>query len=84
MPAADDGTGVTALADLAGLAGLTWRKASFSNPSGNCVELARLADGRIAVRHSRRPGGQVLVYERTEMEAFLLGAKAAEFDGMLA
>lgn len=65
------------------LEGALWQKATFSNPSGNCVELAKLADGRIAVRNSRHPGGPALVYERAELDAFLQGAKAGEFDGML-
>jgi len=34
--------------------GATWRKSSYSNPYGNCVELAELADGRVAVRNSRQ------------------------------
>jgi hypothetical protein len=65
------------------LEGALWQKATFSNPSGNCVELAKLADGRIAVRNSRHPAGPALVYERAELDAFLHGAKAGEFDGML-
>jgi hypothetical protein len=77
MTSAENGT-------VAALAGASWRKASFSNPSGNCVELARTTDGRVAVRNSRHPGGAIMIYERTEMEAFLLGAKAGEFDGLLA
>ena len=35
----------------------TWRKSTVSNPSGNCVELAVLADGGVAVRNSRFPDG---------------------------
>jgi hypothetical protein len=65
------------------LPGATWQKSSYSNPSGNCVELARLPGGKIAVRNSRHPCGPALVYERAEIDAFLLAAKAGEFDGML-
>jgi hypothetical protein len=65
------------------LEGAVWQKASYSNPTGNCVELTKLADGRIAVRNSRHPAGPALVYERAELDAFLRGAKAGEFDGML-
>jgi hypothetical protein len=71
--------GITATA----LHGVSWQKASFSNPSGNCVELGKLADGRIAVRNSRHPSGPALVYEPAEIDAFLQGAKAGEFDGLL-
>ena len=65
------------------LEGAVWQKATYSNPTGNCVELAMLADGRIAVRNSRHPAGPALVYERAELDAFLRGAKAGAFDGML-
>src|ERR1700741_3253225 len=42
--------------------GVAWRKSSYSNPSGDCVETARLPSGRVAVRDSTRPGGPVLVF----------------------
>ncbi|MGH3899677.1 MAG: DUF397 domain-containing protein [Pseudonocardiaceae bacterium] len=60
--------------------GVVWQKSRYSNPCGSCVEVARLGDGRIAVRNSRHPGGPVLVYPRAEMAAFLHGAKVGEFD----
>ncbi len=61
------------------LTGVVWRKSRYSNPSGNCVELAELADGRIAVRNSRYPGGLALIYPRAEMAAFIHGTKQGEF-----
>ena len=65
----------------ADLSTLTWRKSRRSGASGNCVELAVLPDGAgVAVRNSRQPDGPVLVYTRSEMQAFLLGAKDGEFD----
>lgn len=64
------------------LLGVSWRKSRYSNPCGSCVELAQLADGRIAVRHSRYPGGPALIYSRAEMIAFLHGVKVGEFDDM--
>lgn len=60
--------------------GVIWRKSRHSNPSGNCVEVAELADGRIAVRNSRYPSGPALIYSRAEMAAFVEGAKLSEFD----
>ena len=62
---------------------LTWRKSRFSNPSGNCVELAELSDGGVVVRHSHHPKGPALVYTRAEMSAFIRGAKSGEFDDLL-
>jgi hypothetical protein len=61
---------------------VTWRKSRWSNPSGNCVEVAALPDGGVAVRNSRHPSGPALVYTRAEMSAFLAGAKGGEFDDL--
>jgi len=59
-----------------------WRKSRASNPSGNCVELAALADGAVAVRNSRFPEGPALVYTRAEIAAFLSGVRNGEFDDL--
>lgn len=61
---------------------LAWRKSSASNPTGNCVELAATADGGVAMRNSRHPGGPTLVYTRAEIAAFLDGVRAGEFDDL--
>ena len=68
-------------ATLLGL--LTWRKSAASNPNGDCVELAPLPAGGVAVRHSRAPAGTALIYTRAEIVAFLQGAKAGEFDDLV-
>lgn len=65
------------------LAGVSWQKSSASNPSGNCVELAKLPEGAIAVRNSRDPSGPALVYTRAEIVAFLRGAKDGDFDNLI-
>jgi uncharacterized protein DUF397 len=61
---------------------VTWRKSTASNPNGDCVELADLPAGDVAVRNSRDPRGPALIYTRAEIAAFLAGAKAGEFDDL--
>jgi hypothetical protein len=61
---------------------VSWRKSRWSNPSGNCVEVAALPDGAVAVRNSRHPSGPALVYTRAEISAFLAGVKGGEFDDL--
>ena len=65
------------------LAGASWIKSSESGPEGNCVEIARLGSGEVAVRNSRHPEGPALVYTRSEIAAFVLGAKKGEFDSLI-
>ncbi len=72
-------TGVSA--DL--LVGANWRKSRHSGYNGNCVEVAALVDGAVAVRNSRDPHGPALVYTRAEIAAFLAGVKDGEFDDVL-
>lgn len=73
---------VTNGVSAARLGGVQWRKSRASNPSGNCVEVAELADGGVAVRNSRDPEGPALVYTRAEIAAFLTGVRNGEFDDL--
>lgn len=64
------------------LSGAAWRKSSFSNGGGQCVEVARLDDGTTAMRHSKRPNAGILFFTSDEVLAFLQGCKAGEFDDL--
>jgi hypothetical protein len=61
--------------------GVQWVKSRRSNQSGNCVEVAQLPNGDVAVRNSRFPEGPALIYTRAEITAFVEGAKDGDFDG---
>ncbi|MFJ9179183.1 DUF397 domain-containing protein [Streptomyces sp. NPDC102360] len=66
------------------LRGVRWVKSRHSAAVGNCVEMAELVDGSIAVRNSRDPEGPALIYTRAEVVAFLAGAKEGDFDALVA
>ncbi|WP_330177067.1 DUF397 domain-containing protein [Streptomyces sp. NBC_01498] len=57
-----------------------WVKSERSTANGQCVELASLPGGRVAMRNSTDPDGPALVFEAFEMAAFLDGARKGEFD----
>ena len=59
-----------------------WRISSFSGNNGTCVQLAVLSDGRVAVRNSTHPDNGTILVTRTEMNAWLRGVKAGEFDDL--
>lgn len=64
------------------LATAAWRTSSFSGDQGSCVETALLPDGRIAVRNSNHPRADVVFFTRAEMDAWIKGCKAGEFDDL--
>jgi len=57
-----------------------WRKSVRSSGGNNCVEVAFLSRGRVAVRDSKHPSGPNLLFSPGEWEAFIGGAKDGEFD----
>jgi hypothetical protein len=65
------------------LPGTTWRKSSFSNSQGDCVEFARLQEGMVAVRNSRHPAGPALICTQAEIAAFIRSAREGDFDDLL-
>jgi hypothetical protein len=63
--------------------GVRWVKSQHSNAEGNCVEVAALAGGGVAMRNSRDPHGPALIYTSAEVADFLTAAKEGEFDDLL-
>jgi hypothetical protein len=69
------------------LGDVQWRSAGGAEGTGaegTGVEMARLADGQIAVRNSADPSGPALIYTRAEIEALIGGAQDGDFDALLA
>ena len=63
---------------------LTWvRSPRSSSGQPECVEVARLPDGGVAIRNSREPDAPPLVYTPSEWEAFVAGIKDGSFDGII-
>jgi hypothetical protein len=64
----------------------TWRKSSFSGGGGtgggDCVEMALLPDGVVALRNSKHPDAGVVLFTRSEITAWVNGCKAGEFDDL--
>jgi hypothetical protein len=69
------------MASVADLTNAQWSKSSFSMGNGNCVEVALLPSGEIALRDTKDgDSGPVLMFTASEWRAFLSGAKDGEFD----
>lgn len=58
---------------------LPWRRSSYSE-SGNCVEVALLADGNLVIRDSKDRTVLVLRFAPGKWGTFLCRVKGGEFD----
>ncbi|MGH8931872.1 MAG: DUF397 domain-containing protein [Egibacteraceae bacterium] len=67
----------------AALSQAKWQKSRLSKSNGNCVEMATLPTGQVAVRNSRHPAGPALIYTRAEIAALIQGAKDGDFDNLV-
>ncbi|WP_037906391.1 DUF397 domain-containing protein [Actinacidiphila yeochonensis] len=62
------------------LAGALWHKSSYSGAVDNCVEHARLADGRQAVRDTKDRESGALVFDADSWQYFLTAVREGTFD----
>jgi hypothetical protein len=57
-----------------------WQKSTYSMGSGQCVEMAQLPGGDVAVRDSKNQTGPMLRFSASEWRIFVVGIKGAEFN----
>ncbi|WP_219472099.1 DUF397 domain-containing protein [Nonomuraea rhizosphaerae] len=57
-----------------------WRKSSFSQGAGECVEFMRDVAGGVLIRDSKNPAGPVLSFTVGEWRAFVAGVRNQEFE----
>jgi len=65
--------------DATDLSRATWRKSSYSNGGGECVEVADLDDGTRALRDSKNPDDGALIFDRKAWTSFVAGIKSGQF-----
>ncbi|WP_416565197.1 DUF397 domain-containing protein [Nocardia testacea] len=63
------------------LLALVWHKADSSTGGGNCVEVANVPDGRVAVRDSKDRSGPMLVFTPNQWDDFIAGVAVGDLDG---
>ncbi|MEU5847998.1 DUF397 domain-containing protein [Saccharopolyspora shandongensis] len=62
------------------LNGAVWRKSSRSHEQGQCVELALNLPGVAAVRDSKTPEQDALVFTKAQLQTFLATIKSGRLD----
>ncbi|MBB5913553.1 hypothetical protein BJY24_002420 [Nocardia transvalensis] len=61
--------------------GAVWRKSTYSGPDGNCVEVAFLVDGNVAVRDTKDGGrGPELAFAPGAWDAFVVRVGEGGFE----
>ncbi|MGV9267907.1 DUF397 domain-containing protein [Kitasatospora sp. NPDC003701] len=56
-----------------------WRKSTYSDNGGECLEVAAGVPGLIPVRDSKDPDGPVLVFPVGTWQSFVFAVRAGEF-----
>jgi hypothetical protein len=71
----------TLLSDASTVTG--WQSPNRCDNSGpNCLEVAEYGDG-VAVRNSVDPTGPALLFTTAELRAFVLSARAGQYDNLI-
>ncbi|REK87266.1 DUF397 domain-containing protein [Streptomyces inhibens] len=63
------------------LSQVAWEKSSYSLANGDCVEVAQLPGGAVALRDSKNPDRAPLRFAASEWSAFRRGVQAGELHG---
>jgi hypothetical protein len=58
---------------------IEFRKSTYSNGNGACVEVATVDHGGRLMRDSKHRDGAVLHFTQLEWDAFIKGVRAGEF-----
>lgn len=66
------------LAGSAGRAGTQWRKSSYSNPQGTCVEVAEPLGPQVWFRDSKAGDGPVITVSRRSAAVFTAAVACGE------
>ncbi|MGW2873205.1 DUF397 domain-containing protein [Kitasatospora sp. NPDC001225] len=62
------------------LASARWRKSTYSQQGGDCLEVARGSRESMPVRDSKDPQGPVLVFPAEAWVSFVAAVRSGEFD----
>jgi hypothetical protein len=65
--------------DAADLSRATWRRSTYSNGGGECVEVADLGDGSRALRDSKNPDNGVIIFGSDAWASFVAGIQSGQF-----
>jgi hypothetical protein len=57
----------------------SWRKSSYSNGQGECIEVADGFSGVVPVRDSKDPDGPALVFHTESFKDFITAVKSNQF-----
>ncbi|MET8543472.1 DUF397 domain-containing protein [Kitasatospora sp. NPDC004799] len=59
--------------------GVKWRKSTYSNGQGDCIEVADGVIGIVPVRDSKDPHGPALTFTSEAWRSFVVGIQVGDF-----